>query len=164
MITNLVEGKKTKCEQYWPSSGSQDFGPFHISITQQLTLADYIIRTLSVELSGKTRKVNHFHYTAWPDHGVPDYATSILNFHKMVMKDHKAHRGPLLVHCRATRSTGRSSSHRDRCAPLPETSGRWSTAGSVVWSSCYQTSLNLMRLDLIVLSTCLHKSVVNFCL
>ncbi|CAI8054880.1 Receptor-type tyrosine-protein phosphatase delta [Geodia barretti] len=101
MITNLVEGKKTKCEQYWPSSGSQDFGPFHVSITHQLTLADYTIRTLSVELSGKTRKVNHFHYTAWPDHGVPDYATSILNFHKMVMKDHKAHRGPLLVHCSA---------------------------------------------------------------
>ncbi|CAI8054886.1 Receptor-type tyrosine-protein phosphatase delta, partial [Geodia barretti] len=54
-----------------------------------------------LQLSGKTRKVNHFHYTAWPDHGVPDYATSILNFHKMVMKDHKAHRGPLLVHCSA---------------------------------------------------------------
>ncbi|CAI8035586.1 Receptor-type tyrosine-protein phosphatase zeta, partial [Geodia barretti] len=48
MITNLVEGKKTKCEQYWPSSGSQDFGPFHVSITHQLTLADYTIRTLSV--------------------------------------------------------------------------------------------------------------------
>ncbi|CAI8053567.1 Receptor-type tyrosine-protein phosphatase alpha, partial [Geodia barretti] len=101
MITNLVEGKKTKCEQYWPSSGSQDFGPFHVSITHQLILADNTIRTLSVELSGKTRKVTHFHYTAWPDHGVPDYATSMLNFHKMVMKDHKAHRGPLLVHCSA---------------------------------------------------------------
>ena len=50
MITNLVEGKKTKCEQYWPSSGSQDFGPFHVSITHQLTLADYTIRTLSVEV------------------------------------------------------------------------------------------------------------------
>ena len=48
----------------------------------------------------KTRKVTHFHYTAWPDHGVPDYATSILYFHKMVVKDHKAQRGPLLVHCR----------------------------------------------------------------
>ena len=50
MITNLVEGKKTKCEQYWPSSGSQDFGPFHISITHQLILADYTVRTLSVEV------------------------------------------------------------------------------------------------------------------
>ena len=53
MITNLVEGKKTKCEQYWPSSGSQDFGPFHVSITHQLTLADYIIRTLSVEVEDR---------------------------------------------------------------------------------------------------------------
>ena len=47
--------------------------------------------------------------------------------------------------CRATSSREHSSSHRGRCAPLPETSGRWSTAGSVVWSSCYQTSLNRMR-------------------
>ena len=52
MITNLVEGKKTKCEQYWPSSGSQDFGPFHVSITHQLILADYTIRALSVEVEG----------------------------------------------------------------------------------------------------------------
>ncbi|CAI8019243.1 Receptor-type tyrosine-protein phosphatase alpha [Geodia barretti] len=41
-------------------------------------------------LSGKTRKVTHFHYTAWPDHGVPDYATSILNFHEMGYKKHRA--------------------------------------------------------------------------
>ena len=50
MITNLVEGKKTKCEQYWPSSGSTDYGPFHVTITNQLTLADYTIRTLGVEV------------------------------------------------------------------------------------------------------------------
>ena len=51
MITNLVEGKKTKCEQYWPSSGSTDYGPFHVTITNQLTLADYTIRTLGVEVA-----------------------------------------------------------------------------------------------------------------
>ena len=50
MITNLVEGKKTKCEQYWPSSGSLDFGQFHVTITDQLILADYTVRTLSVEV------------------------------------------------------------------------------------------------------------------
>ena len=44
MITNLVEGKKTKCEQYWPGTGR------HISITHQLILADYTVRTLSVEV------------------------------------------------------------------------------------------------------------------
>ena len=50
MITNLVERKKTKCEQYWPSTGSQDFGPFHVTITHQLILADYTVRTFSVEV------------------------------------------------------------------------------------------------------------------
>ena len=53
-----------------------------------------------LQLSGKTRKVVQFHYTAWPDHGVPDYAASMLSFHKMAMKDHKSARGPIVVHCR----------------------------------------------------------------
>ena len=51
MITNLVEGKKAKCDQYWPLSGSLGFGPFQVSITNQLILADYTINTLSVEVT-----------------------------------------------------------------------------------------------------------------
>ena len=61
MITNLVEGKKTKCEQYWPSTGSQDFGPFHVTITQQLILADYIVRTFSVEVLEELFKTKTVH-------------------------------------------------------------------------------------------------------
>ena len=55
---------------------------------------------LIFQLSGKARKLTHFHYTGWPDHGVPDYATSILTFHKRIMKDHRLFKGPILVHCR----------------------------------------------------------------
>ena len=51
MVTNLVEGGKTKCEQYWPSSGSQTFGPFTISVLSETTLPDVIIRTLKVSVS-----------------------------------------------------------------------------------------------------------------
>ena len=50
MITNVVEGMKTKCEQYWPLSGSLEFGPFKITVTNQQILADYTIETLSVEV------------------------------------------------------------------------------------------------------------------
>ena len=56
MITNLVEGKKTKCEQYWPLSASLDFGPFRVTIINQLILADYTINTLSVDV----RKINKY--------------------------------------------------------------------------------------------------------
>ncbi len=42
-----------------------------------------------------------FHFTTWPDHGVPDYATPILAFHRRVKSQHKPSKGPLLVHCSA---------------------------------------------------------------
>ncbi len=52
--------------------------------------------------SGKPFKTTQFHFTTWPDHGVPaDYATPILGFHRWVKSQHKPSRGPLLVHCSA---------------------------------------------------------------
>ena len=45
-------------------------------------------------------KVKQYHFTSWPDHGVPEYATSMLSFHKRVISQHKTSRGPILVHCR----------------------------------------------------------------
>ena len=51
MVTNVVEGGKTKCEQYWPSSGTQTFGPFTVSVPSETTLPDVTIRTLQVWVS-----------------------------------------------------------------------------------------------------------------
>ena len=43
-----------------------------------------------------------FHYLAWPDHGVPANAISMLNFVKKVRKTHPYHKQDLvLVHCSA---------------------------------------------------------------
>ena len=46
MVTNLKEGNKKKCEQYWPDSGSTTFGPFKVTLTEQQVFADYAIRML----------------------------------------------------------------------------------------------------------------------
>lgn len=51
MLTNLREGNKTKCEQYWPESGSKMFGPFTVAITKQQIFADYTIRILKASVS-----------------------------------------------------------------------------------------------------------------
>ena len=59
--------------------------------------------SMHTQLSGSTDpplKVTQFHFTAWPDHGVPDYATPILAFHRRVKSQHDSAKGPLLVHCR----------------------------------------------------------------
>ena len=56
-----------------------------------------------IQLSDSSKrplKVTQFHFTAWPDHGVPEYATPILTFHRRVTSQHIPSRGPLLVHCR----------------------------------------------------------------
>ena len=51
MVTNLKEGNKTKCQQYWPETGASKYGPFQVTITDQQHFADYVIRTLTVSVS-----------------------------------------------------------------------------------------------------------------
>ena len=50
MVTNLKEGTRIKCQQYWPESGSKSFGPFQVTISDHQTLADYTTRSLLVQV------------------------------------------------------------------------------------------------------------------
>ena len=46
--------------------------------------------------------VTQFHYTAWPDHGVPDNVMSVISFIRHVRKLYPVSLDqPLLVHCSA---------------------------------------------------------------
>ena len=46
--------------------------------------------------------VTHMNYTAWPDHGVPLNAMSVIGFIRRVRREHPAFLDqPLLVHCSA---------------------------------------------------------------
>ena len=45
-------------------------------------------------------KVIQYHFTAWPDHGIPDYVAPMLAFHRRIKTEHKSMLGPMLVHCR----------------------------------------------------------------
>ena len=58
MVTNIKEGSKTKCHQYWPEFGAQSFGPFQVTITDQQILADYTTRCFSVQVYVKMGCVN----------------------------------------------------------------------------------------------------------
>uniref|UniRef100_K1S2T6 Receptor-type tyrosine-protein phosphatase U n=1 Tax=Magallana gigas TaxID=29159 RepID=K1S2T6_MAGGI len=47
------------------------------------------------------RTVTQYHYTAWPDHGIPD-PLCLLLFHDHVTRtQNSGHKGPILVHCSA---------------------------------------------------------------
>ena len=55
MVTNLKEGDKVKCQQYWPEASNEDqmYGPFTVTLLEQQIFADYTIRTLQVKVSLK---------------------------------------------------------------------------------------------------------------
>ena len=59
----------------------------------------YILQT-SFEIS-VTKIVTHFHFTKWPDHGVPDTVSPLTKFHNSVIANLQEASGPLLVHCSA---------------------------------------------------------------
>ena len=50
------------------------------------------------------REVRQFHFTAWPDFGVPDFPTSMLSMIRCVRAHHNRlpqETGPMIVHCSA---------------------------------------------------------------
>ena len=53
MVTNLKEGTKSKCEQYWPHSTAENdhFGPFTVTLTNEQVHPDFVIRQFNVKVS-----------------------------------------------------------------------------------------------------------------
>lgn len=55
------------------------------------------------------REIRQFHFTSWPDHGVPCYATGLLGFVRQVKFLNPPEAGPIVVHCRYVSSRCLSS-------------------------------------------------------
>ena len=53
MVTNLKEGTKSKCEQYWPDTvmDQKEFGPFTVTLMDEQVMPDTVTRKLSVKVS-----------------------------------------------------------------------------------------------------------------
>ncbi|XP_067952178.1 receptor-type tyrosine-protein phosphatase delta-like isoform X2 [Watersipora subatra] len=103
MMTKLEERARVKCDAYWPAEGSEMYGPIIVTLTDSMELATYTVRTFQIEKdgSGEKREVRQFQFTAWPDHGVPDYPTPLLIFMRRVKAATPSDSGPMVVHCSA---------------------------------------------------------------
>ena len=55
---------------------------------------------IPMQQCGVRRKIAQFHFTSWPDHGVPEYAGSLLAYLRRIKAKYRPSKGPLLVHCR----------------------------------------------------------------
>ncbi|XP_017884553.1 tyrosine-protein phosphatase Lar isoform X9 [Ceratina calcarata] len=103
MMTKLEERTRIKCDQYWPSRGSETYGLMTVTITDVQELATYCIRTFQILRAGysERREIKQLQFTAWPDHGVPEHPAPFLQFLRRVRSLNPPESGPLIVHCSA---------------------------------------------------------------
>lgn len=110
MITNLIERGRPKCDMYWPKEETETYGNIQVTLVKEDIMATYTIRTLHIRhLKVKKKKhgsnmgertVYQYHYTGWPDHGVPDHPLPVLSFIRKSSNANPPSAGPIIVHCR----------------------------------------------------------------
>uniref|UniRef100_A0A8C7ZVQ1 Receptor-type tyrosine-protein phosphatase alpha n=1 Tax=Oryzias sinensis TaxID=183150 RepID=A0A8C7ZVQ1_9TELE len=107
MVTNLKERKECKCAQYWPDQGCWTYGNIRVSVEDTVVLVDYTVRKFCIQqvgdVSGKKpqRLLTQFHFTSWPDFGVPFTPIGMLKFLKKVKNCNPHYAGAIVVHCSA---------------------------------------------------------------
>lgn len=109
MLNRVIEKGSEKCAQYWPTTDElqmsfTDTG-FVVRLLSEEDQSYYTIRVLELQntKTGESRKIYHFHYTTWPDFGVPESPASFLNFLFNVRESGSLdpEHGPSVVHCSA---------------------------------------------------------------
>ncbi|XP_051944216.1 receptor-type tyrosine-protein phosphatase mu-like isoform X7 [Hippocampus zosterae] len=102
MVTNLVEVGRVKCCKYWPDD-TEIYRDIKVTLIETELLSEYVIRTFAVEKRGahEIREIRQFHFTGWPDHGVPYHSTGLLGFIRRVKSKTLSNAGPMVVHCSA---------------------------------------------------------------
>ncbi|XP_049429858.1 receptor-type tyrosine-protein phosphatase eta [Epinephelus fuscoguttatus] len=104
MLTRCNEQGRVKCEQYW-APGIKHFDNITVTTTSEIPLEDWTIRDFDIKnvKTAETRSVRHFHFTAWPDHGVPQTTELLISFRHLVREhmDQYSRHSPTVVHCSA---------------------------------------------------------------
>ncbi|XP_031785909.1 tyrosine-protein phosphatase corkscrew isoform X1 [Nasonia vitripennis] len=120
MTTKEMERGKNKCARYWPEEGevSEYGGEWKVRALGRTSTADYTLREFLLQGTKPSvmepRRIYHYHFQAWPDHGVPADPGCVLNFlHDVNARQesisgatspggqNSSSVGPILVHCSA---------------------------------------------------------------
>lgn len=128
MLNRVIEKGSEKCAQYWPTQDEREMTfrdtRFKVTLTSEDVKSYYTTRLLELQnlTTGESRQLYHFHYTTWPDFGVPDSPASFLNFLFKVRESSSlgSDCGPAVVHCSAGIGRSGTFSLVDTCLVLME--------------------------------------------
>ncbi|CAM5090730.1 unnamed protein product [Eretmochelys imbricata] len=128
MLNRIVEKESVKCAQYWPTEEEEvmmfkETG-FCVKLVSEDIKSYYTVHLLQLENinSGESRMISHYHYTTWPDFGVPESPASFLNFLFKVRESGSLspEHGPAIIHCSAGIGRSGTFSLVDTCLVLME--------------------------------------------
>ncbi|XP_047678606.1 phosphatidylinositol phosphatase PTPRQ isoform X2 [Tachysurus fulvidraco] len=103
MLTQCFEKGRIRCHQYWPEDNKPVtvFGDIIITKLTEDVHPDWTVRALRVEKHGDYMVVHHFNYTSWPEHGVPESSSTLIQFVKAVRSNRGNDNTTIAVHCSA---------------------------------------------------------------
>ncbi|KAK3880679.1 hypothetical protein Pcinc_014837 [Petrolisthes cinctipes] len=103
MLTNLRENGKNKCAEYWPAPGDHPLRSGNVTIVNQTEEVgdDHVVRYLVMDVGEKKRLVKQYHFTSWPDFGVPSHEHDLLQFLKVVRDTMTCTGKHIVIHCSA---------------------------------------------------------------
>ncbi|CAD7672578.1 unnamed protein product [Nyctereutes procyonoides] len=111
MLTVGMENGRVLCEHYWPvGSTPVTHGHITVHLLAEEPEDEWTKREFQLQhrAQRQPRTVTQLHFTAWPDHGVPEAPGALLAFVQLARERARATRGlgPVLVHCRGVACLG----------------------------------------------------------
>ncbi|XP_075998501.1 phosphatidylinositol phosphatase PTPRQ [Genypterus blacodes] len=102
MLAQCYEKGRIRCHKYWPEDNKplSVFGDIYISKLSEDVFPEWTVRALKVEKHGNYMVVHHFNYTSWPEHGVPESSSTLIQFVKAV-RANRNENSTIAVHCSA---------------------------------------------------------------
>ncbi|XP_048481180.1 tyrosine-protein phosphatase 10D [Plutella xylostella] len=109
MLTRCVEKGREKCDRYWPyDTRPVYYGDIAVTALNESRYPDWTVTELGASRGSEQRVLLHFHFTTWPDFGVPSPPTTLARFVR-AFRDRVPPApapAPVVVHCSA--GVGRS--------------------------------------------------------
>ncbi|XP_012158439.1 phosphatidylinositol phosphatase PTPRQ isoform X3 [Ceratitis capitata] len=99
MLTQFQEGANVKCHEYFPYKSKG----ISVIIKKKMCY-EYYDRTqmmITHDRYGLKRKIEHFYYKKWPDHGSPSNPMNLINFIRKIRSFRLSSYSPIIVHCSA---------------------------------------------------------------